>query len=266
MPWGAPHRVLRVPSLPGPLSSPPPRPRRGPLSSPPPLRGLHPRRLRPPSVARGAERERGDSGPPRATAAPPAAAAASSGRRRARAGQTGGRRSARPSEPASEPASAVPTRRAGGSRPGRREGRCLGEARRCAEPMRAPRGRGFAGTRPAPGPCVRARPAPASGRAPNLGYDGRAGTRRQRLQHEPRGPYLLWWGRRAAFSRLFSHSSSRESRFPGTTRLPLPEGKFGPDLYLASSGRLGELGTNSPPPPSGCEITGCSLPTLLYVR
>ncbi|KAK7832993.1 hypothetical protein U0070_012149, partial [Myodes glareolus] len=111
-------------------------------------------------------------------------------------------------------------------------------------------------------PRPRPVPAPASGRAPYLGYDGRAGTRRQRLQHEPRGPYLLWWGRRAAFSRLFSHSSSRESRFPGTTRLPLPEGKFGPDLHLASSGRLGELGTNSPPPPSGCEITGCSLPTL----
>lgn len=247
MPWGSPHRVLRVPSL----------------------QARSPLRHRVPAAARSPHRRRSGG----CTLAGcdllpwPGEPSASAGtlvrrvrlpllllllRRRAAAERAPGRLAGDGARgPASELASAVPTRRAGGSRPGRREGRWLGEARRCAEPMRVPRGRGFAGTRPAPGPCVRARPAPASGRAPNLGYDGRAGTRRQRLQHEPRGPHLLWWGRRAAFSRFFSHSSSRESRFHGTTRLPLPEGKFGPDLHLASSGAV---------------ASGSLAPTLLLLR
>lgn len=133
---GAPPR----PPIPGPLSSPPPRlslPQPpDPLFSPPPLRGCTLARCdRVPwpgsraRVARGSVRR--------------AQTAASSDRRRARADQTGGRRSARPTERARSRRGAR-----GAQRPGRREGRWLGGAGRRAEPIRAPWGRGFPRARP----------------------------------------------------------------------------------------------------------------------
>lgn len=148
--------------------------------------------------------------------------AASSDRRRARADQTGGRRSARPRERARS------RRGARGAR-GPEEGRGDGWERLGAARNQFARPGGGAYLGPAPLSWC-AWPTPASGRAQSLGSDGGARTRWQYLQREPRGPCLPRWGGQDASSRLFSHSSSRGALSLDQPASLLPQGKFNPDL------------------------------------
>lgn len=129
MPGGPPPRPL----MPGPLSSLPPRPRLR-----PPARSPHRRRRSGGCTLAGCDRvpwpgsraraPRGSSGERSCCVVGPLPPPPPSARRL----------DWRAAERAAERASAVPTRSTGGSRPGRREGRWLGEAGRREEPIRAP--------------------------------------------------------------------------------------------------------------------------------